>query len=121
MKQEGTAYIKQVKARVQELKEKEIAPHSTFSHVAALFATHTKCVESQLDIIYQLISELSPVRLQLIEENSADVRSHAAKFAKTGRKIKRKAKNVLQGELEQQKLATEAQTYIAQYKHLVQL
>ncbi|KAF8529498.1 hypothetical protein JB92DRAFT_670791 [Gautieria morchelliformis] len=72
MKEEGRAYIAQVKARIVELRGQEVSPESTFVDISVLFANRTRCIEPQLDLLSHFLSELSPARLEVIEENSAD-------------------------------------------------
>ncbi|KIJ45475.1 hypothetical protein M422DRAFT_66981 [Sphaerobolus stellatus SS14] len=108
-----------VKAALEELRSTEVPPDAVFADVAALFGCRIKALESQSNTLSQFLAELSPARVDIIEANSTDLTFHTTQFEKTGKKIKRMAKRELEDGMQNQKLATEVQTYIKHYKQLV--
>ncbi|KAF8527840.1 hypothetical protein BU17DRAFT_81085 [Hysterangium stoloniferum] len=112
MKSEGIKYIEHVKGRMQELREYEIAAESKCVELGPLFEARADCIEFQINITAGFLSQLSPARLELVEADSADLRSHTVNLERVGKKFPSMRPS--------HQLATAAQLYIKHFKQLVQ-
>ncbi|KAH9852691.1 hypothetical protein C2E23DRAFT_885445 [Lenzites betulinus] len=116
---QGTSAIDEAHAMILDLKAKEVHQEGTLASLKALWGSQDDCVQGLLHNLGGMIEQLSHKRAEQINEASATLEAHITERENSRKRLLAQASVCIEENIENQKIATDANALIKHYKALL--
>ncbi|KAF8077715.1 hypothetical protein FPV67DRAFT_1662514 [Lyophyllum atratum] len=115
----GIAYLENARAKIQELKGREVSHEKVFSNFQQLCVAQEESIDSLLSVYSPLLDELAPRRSDQANAASEMVRKNPIRREAALKKFSKNARAHVEEARENERAATDASALIKHYKNLL--
>ncbi|KAI9065375.1 hypothetical protein FKP32DRAFT_485507 [Trametes sanguinea] len=115
----GIASVENARATILDLKAQEVSQEAALISLKAFLESQDDCVQGLLSTFNGVIEDLAHRRAGQIDEASAMLESQAVERDKSRKRLIASARSSIEENIEQQKVATDANNLIKHFKALI--